>query len=90
MRKGTFDFALYQVEQITAIAVTKCQIQFLNEDILRDSKYMFFCKHSVFQSEARICISFSQFQPQNMLKICLSKNINGSVGTSSNCRMKLS
>ena len=67
LRKGTFDFALYQVEQITAIAVTKCQIQFLNEDILRDSKYMFFCKHSVFQCEARICLTFSQIQPQNML-----------------------
>ena len=34
-----------------------------------------FFKHSVFQSEARICLSFSQIQPQNMLKICLSKNI---------------
>ena len=34
-----------------------------------------FYKHSVFQSEARICLSFSQIEPQNMLKICLSKNI---------------
>ena len=31
--------------------------------------YMFFYKHSVFQSEAGICLSFSQIQPQNMLKI---------------------
>ena len=32
-------------------------------------KYMFlFYKHSVFQSEARISLSFSQIQPQNMLK----------------------
>ena len=38
--------------------------------------YMFFLyKHSVFQSEARICLSFSQIELQNMLKICLSKNI---------------
>ena len=36
---------------------------------------MFFYKHGVFQSEARICLSFSQIQPQNMLKICLSKHI---------------
>ena len=35
----------------------------------------FFYKHSVFQSEARICISFSQIQPQNMPKICLFKNV---------------
>ena len=35
----------------------------------------FFYKHGVFQSEARICLSFSQLEPQNMLKICLSKNI---------------
>ena len=35
-------------------------------------KYMFFYKHSVFQSEARICLSFSQIEPQKMLKICLS------------------
>ena len=35
--------------------------------------YMFFFyKHSVFQAEARICLSFSQIEPQNMLKICLS------------------
>ena len=33
---------------------------------------MFFYKHSVFQSEARICLSFSQIEPQNMLKICLT------------------
>ena len=32
----------------------------------------FFYKHGVFQSEARICLSFSQIEPQNMLKICLS------------------
>ena len=31
--------------------------------------------HSVFQSEARICLSFPQIQPQIMLKICLYKNI---------------
>ena len=31
-----------------------------------------FYKHSVFQSEARICLSFSQIEPQNMLKICLT------------------
>ena len=37
--------------------------------------YMLFYKHSVFQSEAPISLSFSQIQPQNMLKICLSKNI---------------
>ena len=37
--------------------------------------YMFFYKHSVFQSEAQICLSFSEIQPQNMLKLCLSKNI---------------
>ena len=36
--------------------------------------YVFY-KHSVFQSEARICLRFLQIQPQNMLKICLSKNI---------------
>ena len=36
---------------------------------------MFFYKRSVFQSEAQICLSFSQIQPQNMLKVCLSKNI---------------
>ena len=35
----------------------------------------FFYKHSIFQSEARICLSFSQIEPQNMLKICLSYNI---------------
>ena len=34
-----------------------------------------FYKQSVFQSEARICFSFSQIQTQNMLKISLSKNI---------------
>ena len=37
--------------------------------------HVFFYKHSVFQSEARICLNFSQIQPQNMLKICLAKNI---------------
>ena len=36
--------------------------------------HVFFYKHGVFQSEAQICLSFSQIQPQNMLKICLSKN----------------
>ena len=41
----------------------------------RSSAYIFFYKHSVFQSEARIWLSFSQIQSQNMLKICLSKNI---------------
>ena len=43
----------------------------------RDCKsvYMFFFyKHGVFQYEARKCLSFSQIQPQNMLKICFSKN----------------
>ena len=34
--------------------------------------YVFY-RHSVFQSKARICLTFSQIQPQNMLKI--SKNI---------------
>ena len=29
---------------------------------------MFFYQHSVFQSEARICLSFSQIESQNMLK----------------------
>ena len=38
------------------------------------SIYMFFYKHGVFQFEAQICLTFSQIQPQNMLKICLSKN----------------
>ena len=38
-------------------------------------RYMFFYNHSVFQSEAQICLSFSQIQPQIMLKICLSNNI---------------
>ena len=36
---------------------------------------MSFYKHSVFQSEAQICLSYFQIQPQNMLKMCLSKNI---------------
>ena len=31
--------------------------------------------HSVFQPEARIFINFSKIQPKNMLKICLSRNI---------------
>ena len=34
--------------------------------------HVFFYKHGVFQSEARICLSFSQIEPQNMLRICLS------------------
>ena len=34
--------------------------------------HVFFYKHGVFQSEARICLSFSQIEPQNMLKICLT------------------
>ena len=33
---------------------------------------LLFYKHSAFQSEARICLSFSQIEPQNMLKISLS------------------
>ena len=36
---------------------------------------MFFYRHSVFQPEDRICFSFAQIQPQNMLEIYLSKNI---------------
>ena len=32
----------------------------------------FFYKHGVFQSEARICLSFSKIEPRNMLKTCLS------------------
>ena len=35
-------------------------------------KYMFFYKHGVFQSEARNSLGFSQIEPQNMLRICLS------------------
>ena len=39
-----------------------------------DLNYMlFFYKHSVFQSEARICLSFSQIEPQNMLILEHSK-----------------
>ena len=34
--------------------------------------HAFFYKHGVFQSEARICLSFSQIEPQNMLKVCLT------------------
>ena len=34
----------------------------------------FFYKHSVFQSEAQICLHILQIQPPNMLIICLSKN----------------
>ena len=34
--------------------------------------WFFNYKHSVFQSETRICLSFSQSQPQNMLKICFT------------------
>ena len=34
-----------------------------------------FYMRSVFQSEAQMCLSFPQIEPQNMLKICLSKNI---------------
>ena len=30
-----------------------------------------FYKHSGFQSETRMCLNFSQIEPQNMLKICL-------------------
>ena len=33
----------------------------------REEVHLFFYKHSVFQSEARICSSFSQIQPPNML-----------------------
>ena len=44
-------------------------------DLLEDRLITFFYKHSVFQSEARICLSFSQSQPQMMLEISLSKNI---------------
>ena len=32
-------------------------------------------RYSVFQSEARIFLGFSQIKPQNMLEIYLSKNI---------------
>ena len=49
--------------------------QYFEDNIILQIVYMFFLKHSVFQSEARICLSFSEIQPQNMLKICLSKNI---------------
>ena len=41
-------------------------------DDVDDDIHVFFYKHGVFQSEARICLSFSQIEPQNMLKICLS------------------
>ena len=37
-------------------------------------EYMcFFYKHGVFQSAARICLSFSQIEPQNMLKYAYLK-----------------
>ena len=38
----------------------------------KNGLHVFFYKHGVFQSEARICLSFSQIEPQNMLKICLT------------------
>ena len=46
-----------------------------NHHLVRFWNTCLFYKHSVFQSETRICLSSSQFQSQNILKICLSKNI---------------
>ena len=43
------------------------------ENINAEQIHVFY-KHGVFQFEAQICLTFSQIQPQNMLKICLSKN----------------
>ena len=49
---------------------------FLLKEVFKGLKeirlHVFFYKHGVFQSEARICLSFSQIEPQNMLKICLT------------------
>ena len=44
------------------------------ESMVKDAINVLY-KHSVFQSEAQTCLIFSQIQPQNMLKVCLSKNI---------------
>ena len=41
--------------------------------------HVFLYKLSVFQSEAWICLRFSWIQPQNMLEICLSKNVQESI-----------
>ena len=38
--------------------------------------YIFcFYKYSYCQSDAQICLDFPKIQPQNMLEICFSKNI---------------
>ena len=50
-------------------------LNYLNNHSLYNCPHVFIYKHSVFQSEAQICLSFSQIQPRSMLKICLSKNI---------------
>ena len=51
----------------------KCEISGYDFDLaLLVLRPTVFFEHSVFQSEARICLSFSQIQPQNMLKMRLS------------------
>ena len=44
------------------------------ESMVKDAIHVLY-KHSAFQSVAQTCLVFSQIQPQNMLKIYLSKNI---------------
>jgi len=57
-----------RVPSQVAMIIKECK--FLLQSIV--IVHVFFYKHGVFQSEARICLSFSQIEPQNMLKICLT------------------
>ena len=73
----SFIVAFYDWDIVCNFAdkVTLCKLVASKSQVVCKFEYMFFYKHSVFQSEARTSLSFSQIQPQNMLKVCLSKNI---------------
>ena len=54
---------------IISNAILVYSVVFLRKMSSKDATCLSY-KHSVFQSEARICLSFSQIGPQNMLRIC--------------------
>ena len=66
----------YWIEQLTL--PTSCVRSILYSEADGKCKtvvYMFFYKHNVFQSEARICLSFSQIQPPVCLKYAYQKHL---------------
>ena len=59
-----------KVTNLTIATTWSLTINFITLSLAQTDKHTcFFYKHSVFQSEAQICLSFSQSEPKNMLKI---------------------